>query len=93
PADTKLGMDVVRFLNAYKSPAAARAELEARVKAGGDNIDYKLALAELDFLGGRQGDAIGALQKLASETEQADRKLMVQGKLLEMLVAKGDKTA
>lgn len=93
PADTKLGMDVVRFLNAYKSPAAARAELEARVKAGGDNIDYKMALAEMDFLGGRQGDAIGALQKLASETEQADRKLMVQGKLLEMLVAKGDKAA
>lgn len=93
PADIKLGLDVVRFLNTYKGAAAARAELEARIKAGGDTVDYRLALAELDYLGNRQAEAIAALQQLASETEQADRKSTVQSKLAEMLVAKGDKAS
>lgn len=91
PTDSKLKLDVVRFLNTFKGGDAARAELESRIKAGGDTFDYRFALAELDFVGNRQSDAISELQKLVSEVDNADRKLKVQVRLAEMLVAKGDK--
>lgn len=91
PADSKVGLDVVRFLNTFKSPEAARAELESRIKAGGDTFDYKFALAELDFVSNHQGEAISSLQKMVSELDNADRKLKTQVRLAEMLVAKGDK--
>ena len=93
PTDSKLELDLVRFLNTFKGAAAARAELESRIKAGGDTFDYKFALADLDFVANRQGDAISTLQKLGSEIDNADRKLKVQVRLAEMLVAKGDKAA
>ena len=93
PTDSKLELDLVRFLNTFKGAAAARAELESSIKAGGDTFDYKFALADLDFVANRQGDAISTLQKLGSEIDNADRKLKVQVRLAEMLVAKGDKAA
>lgn len=91
PSDSKLELDLVRFLIAFKSPDAARTELESRVKAGGDTFEYRFALAELDFAGQRQGDAISELRKLVSETASVDQKLKVQVKLAEMLIAQGDK--
>lgn len=93
PTDSKLELDLVRFLNTFKGAEAARAELEARIKAGGDTFDYRFALADLDFVSNRQADAISTLQKLGSEGDNADRKLKVQVRLAEMLVAKGDKAA
>jgi hypothetical protein len=47
PADSKPGMDLVRFLIAAKGAAAARTELGARIKAGGDVFDYQIATAAL----------------------------------------------
>lgn len=91
PTDSKLELDVVRFLNTFKGGDTARAELESRIKAGGDTFDYRFALAELNFVGNRQSDAISELQKLVSEVDNSDRKLKVQVRLAEMLVAKGDK--
>ncbi|MBR0685645.1 tetratricopeptide repeat protein [Bradyrhizobium manausense] len=91
PKDTKLELDVVRFLNTSKGADAARAELMSRIKDGGDTFDYRFALAELDFVGQRQGDAISELQKLISETDGADRKLKAQVRLAEMLIARGDR--
>lgn len=91
PSDSKLELDLVRFLNTSKGTDAARAELMSRIKAGGDTFDYRFALAELDFVGQRQGDAISELQKLVSETDSADRKLKAQVRLAEMLIARGDK--
>lgn len=91
PSDSKLELDLVRFLNTFKGTDAARAELMSRIQAGGDTFDYRFALAELDFVGQRQGDAISELQKLVSETDSADRKLKAQVRLAEMLIARGDK--
>lgn len=91
PTDNKLELDVVRFLNTFKGADTARAELESRIKAGGDTFDYRFALAELDFVGNRQSDAIAELQKLVSEVDNADRKLKAQVRLAEMLTARGDK--
>ena len=90
-SDSKLELDLVRFLNTFKGGDAARAELESRIKAGGDTFDYRFALAELDFVGNRQSEAISGLQKLISEIDGADRKLKSQVRLAEMLIAKGDK--
>lgn len=91
PSDNKLELDVVRFLNTFTGPDAARTELGSRIEAGGDTFDYRFALAELDFVGQRQGDAVSELQKLVSETDRADRKLKAQVRLAEVLIAKGDK--
>lgn len=91
PTDNKLELDVVRFLNTFKGADTARAELESRIKAGGDTFDYRFALAELDFVGNRQSYAISELQKLVSEVDNADRKLKAQVRLAEMLTASGDK--
>lgn len=90
-SDSKLELDLVRFLSTFKGTDAARAELVSRIKAGGDTFDYRFAMAELDFVGQRQGDAISELQKLVSETDSADRKLKAQVRLAEMLIARGDK--
>ncbi|MEH2492859.1 tetratricopeptide repeat protein [Bradyrhizobium sp. AZCC 2230] len=91
PSDSKLELDLVRFLNTFKGADAARAELASRIKAGGDTFDYRFALAELDFVGQRQGDAVSELQKLVSETDSADRKPRAQVRLAEVLIARGDK--
>lgn len=92
PSDSKVGLDLIRFLNTFKSADAARAELDSRIKSSGDVFDYKFALAELDFVKNRQGDAIAQLQKLLPEiADNAERKLKVQVRLAEMLLATGDK--
>lgn len=93
PTDNKLELDVVRFLNTFKGADTARAELESRIKTGGDTFDYRFALVELDFVGNRQSYAISELQKLVSEVDNADRKLKAQVRLAEMLAASGDKAA
>lgn len=88
PADTKLGLDIVRFLVATKGASAGRDELTARIKAGGDTFDYELAATELSFA---QGDIAGAeqqLKTLARAATNPDRKLAAQTKLAEMYVSK-----
>jgi len=93
PSDSQPELDLVRFLNTFKGADKARAELESRIKAGGDTFDYRFALSEFDFVGNRRDDAISQLQKLASEIDNADRKLKAQVRLAEMLAAKGDRAA
>jgi predicted Zn-dependent protease len=66
PTDNKIGLDLVRFLAATKGADAARAELEARIKAGGDDFDYQIALAELNQGQNRAAEAVEAMQKLAN---------------------------
>lgn len=91
PTDNALKLDLVRFLNTFKGASAARSELESLIKAGGDTFDYKMARAELDFVGGSQNEAIEALRKLSAETEKSDLRLKAQVRLAEILIARGDK--
>ncbi|WP_247515037.1 tetratricopeptide repeat protein [Bradyrhizobium sp. 157] len=93
PADSKIGMDLIRFLAATKGADAARAELEARVKAGGDDFDYQIALAELNHQQNRTADAVQALQNLAATVVASDKKLAAQVKLAEIHLSKGEKAA
>jgi cellulose synthase operon protein C len=93
PADSKAGMDLVRFLISAKGAKAGRDELDARIKAGGDIFDYQIALAELDFAEGNLTAATQSLQSLAGTATAPDRKLLAQTKLAEMYVNKGNNAA
>ena len=93
PADSKAGLDVVRFLNDTKGAAAAQAELTARIKAGGDVFAYQMALAEFDFTHGKIDEATQELKNLAATAGSPDRKLEAQAKLAEFYVAKANYAA
>ena len=93
PADSKAGLDVVRFLNDTKGAAAAQAELTARIKAGGDVFAYQMALAEFDFTHGKIDEATQQLNNLAATAGSPERKLEAQAKLAEYYVAKANYTA
>ena len=90
PADSKVGMDLVRFLVSVKGSKAGRDELNARIKAGGDVFDYQMALAELTFADGNLPDAAQQLQSLANTATTPERKLAIQTKLAEMYVNKAN---
>jgi tetratricopeptide (TPR) repeat protein len=90
PSDTKSGMNLVRFVLSVKGAKAARDELEARIKAGGDVFDYQLALADLDFAEGKLESSAQSLKGLAAAASSPERKLLVQSKLAEMYVNKGN---
>lgn len=66
PANTTAELDVVRFLLATKGSAAARQELDDRIKAGGNAFPFQLALADLDLLGGNFTESSQLLEKLIS---------------------------
>ncbi len=93
PANSKAGMDLVRFLVSVKGSKAGRDELNARIRAGGDVFDYQIALAELTFADGNLPEATQQLQNLASAAPTPERKLAVQTKLAEIYVNKGNITA
>ena len=93
PADSKVGLDLVRFLNAVKGADAARAELDARIKAGGDVFDYQMALAQLEAGQGKIDDAIQLLQTLAKSATTPARKAAAQLNIAEIYLAKGNLAA
>jgi cellulose synthase operon protein C len=93
PADSKAGLDLVRFLNAVKGPEAARTELDARIKGGGDVFDYQTALAQLQAAQGKVDDAIQLLQTLATSATTPARKAAVQLNIAEIYLTKGNLAA
>ena len=66
PANTAAELDVVRFLLATKGSAAARQELDARIKAGGNVFPFQMALADLDLHDGNFTESSQLLEKLIS---------------------------
>ncbi len=88
PTDSKAGLDLVRFLRLVKSPAAAQAELDTRIKAGGDVFDYQIASAELDVVQNKLDEATQLLQTLVGTVSAPDKKLAAQLKLAELYVSR-----
>jgi cellulose synthase operon protein C len=93
PADSKAGLDLVRFLISVKGPEAARAELDARVKAGGDVFDYQMALAQLEATQGKADDATQLLETLAKSATTPARKATAQLVIAEIYLGKGNLAA
>jgi cellulose synthase operon protein C len=87
PTDSKAALDLVRFLRLVKGPAAAQAELEGRIKAGGDVFDYQIALAEIDLVQNKPAEAVQLLQTLVGTASAPDKKLAAQLKLAEVYVS------
>jgi cellulose synthase operon protein C len=91
PENTGAELDVVRFLNGTKGPAAARDELVNRIKAGGDVFSYQMALADLDFMQGKSEQALALLQDLIKVIgTPPEHTLAAQAKLAEFYFRKGD---
>jgi pentatricopeptide repeat protein len=88
PADSKAGLDLVRFLISVKGAEAARAELDARIKAGGDVFDYQMALAQLEAGQGKVDDAMQLLQTLAKSATTPARKAAAQLNIAEIYLGK-----
>jgi tetratricopeptide (TPR) repeat protein len=74
PSDTQSGLALVRLLNAFKGPAAARQELEARIKAGEgkDVFPYQLALAQFNVAQGEVKAGEQQLKTLISDSPGKD---------------------
>src|SRR5664280_260128 len=66
PANWAAELEVVRFLLATKGSAAARQELDDRIKAGGNVFPFQMALADLDALDGKFTESSQLLEKLIS---------------------------
>ena len=64
PSDLQSGLNVVRYLQQTKGPAAARAELVVRSNGSGDTFPYQIALAEFDATQGKTADAVERLETL-----------------------------
>ena len=67
PTDTKAGLDLVRFLANFGGAGAAKDELSARIRAGGDVYPYQMALVDLDLLQGNSDEAVGLLNDIIKE--------------------------
>lgn len=85
PANTDAGLDVVRFLGATGGAAAAEAELNDRIKAGGGQVvHYQIALAELKFAQGNTSECIQLLESIIKSAKAREDALAAQVKLAEI---------
>jgi tetratricopeptide (TPR) repeat protein len=84
PGDVEAALDVARYINMIKGPAAARQELRARINAGGQVFPFQIALAELHFAEGNYNDAVELLEMLAGNASSRAQALTAQVKLAEM---------
>src|SRR5262249_53077692 len=84
PSDIEVGLNVVRFLQQVKEPAAAREEILARIKAGAEVSKYQIALAEFDIGQGRPDDSIQLLEKLISNARSREDAVAAQVKLAQI---------
>jgi tetratricopeptide (TPR) repeat protein len=90
PADTKAGLDVVRFLNEVRGPAAARQELLARMQAGGDVFQYEMAFVDLELAEGNIAAGVQRLDAMIRDLKAADRILAARVRLAQLYVSAKD---
>ena len=84
PKDSEAELDLVRLLYATKGADAARAELLARISAGGDVFRYQMALADFDYGRGNDVEAYKLLQVLIREEASLEHRLAAKMKLAEL---------
>jgi predicted Zn-dependent protease len=87
-SDIALGLSVVRFLQQFRGADAARQEIVARIKAGGQQaFKYQLALADFDFAQGRAADSVQLLESLVNNARASDDVIAAQLKLAQIQFA------
>jgi tetratricopeptide (TPR) repeat protein len=92
PTDTKAGLDLVRFLASFGSAGAAKGELSARIRAGGDVYAYQMALVDLDFLQGNSDEAVSLLNAIIKEASP-EHILAAKDKLAQIAISRRDVSA
>jgi tetratricopeptide (TPR) repeat protein len=90
PADPKAGLDVVRFLNEVKGPAAARQELLARMQAGGDIFPYQMALVDLELAESNIAAGVQRLEAMIRDLKVADMIVAARIRLAQLHVSAKD---
>lgn len=80
PSNVEAGMDVVRFLQSSKGPAAAEKELLARTAVDKISGPYQMALAETYYAQGKASEGDAALTKLVRDGSR-DQALAAQARL------------
>jgi cellulose synthase operon protein C len=87
-SDSKAGIDVVRFLASFRSANAAKDELAARIKAGGDVFPYQMALVDLNYLQGNYADAMSLLNSIINTQASPDHVLAAKVKMAEFAISR-----
>ena len=93
PSDSKTGMELVRFLLSFKGANAAKDELTARIKAGGDAFSYQMALVDLDYAQGAVADSTALLDTLIKTASTPEHVLEAKVRLAEIDVSRKDFSA
>jgi predicted Zn-dependent protease len=93
PTDSKAGLDVVRFLANFRGANAAKDELSAKLKAGGDVFPYQMALVELSSLQGSHADAVNLLNDVIKKDDTPEHVLVAKLKLAELAVSRHEFSA
>ena len=90
PKDLGAEMELVGLLGSTKGLDAARAELVARIAAGGSVVPFQIALARLDFGQGRVADSTAALEKIIGSSSSPDEVMLARTTLAEMYMSKNN---
>lgn len=87
-------LNLISFLISRRGNDVALAELESMVKArqdaGGNAFTFRVALGQMKFALGQQGEAIELMQSVLSETDQEEQKNQARIVLATMLIQNGD---
>ena len=89
PNDTARALDLVRFLGSAKGPAVARSELEKLIAANPAAVDYKFALAQLDFAEKKADAATASLEAIIAMGEPKENVVRAQLLLASMNIQLG----
>ncbi|WP_240535735.1 tetratricopeptide repeat protein [Bradyrhizobium sp. STM 3809] len=89
PADVATNLRLTRFLSSFRSPTAAREQLESRIKAGGDAFPYQMALADLDYVQGNLDQATSVLESVI-KAATPERALSAKNRLAQVYVRRGN---
>ncbi len=91
PADLQAGLDLIRFVyTVKKNPAGARQELLDRINAGGEVFQYRLALADMDFLESKFADGVLLLQNVIKDDHSSDHVMTAQTALAQVYLKRKD---
>ena len=90
PNDVNSELDLVTLLGSLKGPAAARAELVERIKAGGQIFPYQIALARLDFSQGNVAESTKLLDNLIKTSGSPENVANARVTLAQMYMSKKD---
>ena len=93
PDDMNAELAACRASRGVKGANDARAELIARIGAGGNVFPYQIALAKFDFAQGRPADAIKLLEQLIASPGSTENGVTARTALAEIYLSRNDVAA